>query len=60
MQVLEIIQHKHQKQQLNEALPALLIGLIAGAVGFFNGVLGSSELMDCLAKLMLNRFFTGG
>ena len=28
MQVLEIIQHKHQKQQLNEALPALLIGAI--------------------------------
>ena len=35
MQVLEIIQHKHQKQQLNEALPALLIGAIVTSVGAF-------------------------
>ena len=37
MQVLEIIQHKHHKQQLNEAIPlvGLLVPLIAGAVGIY-------------------------
>lgn len=37
MQVLEIIQHNHQKQQLNEALPLipLLIGAIATSVGVY-------------------------
>ena len=37
MQVLEIIQHNHQKQQLDEALPLipLLIGAIATSVGVY-------------------------